>query len=248
MCISRKFIMICIIPARSGSKRIKDKNLLVIEGMPVLVHTIRKAKALDLFRKIYVSTDDENYAELARSAGAQPVLRPQSLSHDFASTGEVLSDVVTKLNIENSELVCCLYPVTPLLNPKRIFEAIEFFLSKNHKYVFPAIPMNQQHQRSFTIKSSGAVSVLSEENIDKRTQDLPVLFTDAGQFYLGYAETWRSQQPILSSHSGAISMKLWEVIDVDTPEDWEVVLSLYHSRDSIERELLTESKVDDQLL
>jgi N-acylneuraminate cytidylyltransferase len=118
-------------------------------------------------------------------------------------------------------------------------------LNKNHKYVFPAIPINQQHQRSFTIKSLGAISILSEDNIDQRTQDLPVLFTDAGQFYLGYAETWRAQQPILSSHSGAISMKLWEVIDVDTPEDWEVVLSLYHSRSGIKGKLLTESKAND---
>ena len=237
--------MICVIPARSGSKRIRDKNLLLIEDMPVLAHTIQKAKALDLFSAIYVSTDDNDYAEIARRAGAQTLLRPQLLSDDYASTVEVLSDVVTKLKIEDSELVCCLYPVTPLLNPSRILEATKIFLQERYVYVFPAIRMNQQHQRSFSINSSGAVSIPNDSKIHERTQDLPVLFTDAGQFYLGKAESWRSQRPILSSHSGAISMELWEVIDVDTPEDWEVALSLYHSRRPINGKFRAESQKND---
>ena len=86
---------ICIIPARSGSKRLKNKNIKKFNGKPIISYAIKIAKSSGLFSKIVVSTDSKKISNIAKKYGAQvPFLRSRRLSNDFASTSEVLIDCI----------------------------------------------------------------------------------------------------------------------------------------------------------
>ena len=86
---------IAIITARGGSKRIPRKNIKEFCGKPIIQYSIEAALTSGIFDEVMVSTDDEEIAEVARSAGAKvPFLRSEKTSNDFATTSDVLMEVL----------------------------------------------------------------------------------------------------------------------------------------------------------
>lgn len=102
-----------IIPARGGSKRIPRKNIREFHGKPMLHYPIAAAQANDM--RVIVSTDDDEIAETAISAGAQVLERPGSLAIDEVGTREVTRHAIKALDLKGTTPVCCLYPCTPLI-------------------------------------------------------------------------------------------------------------------------------------
>ena len=88
---------ICIIPARSGSKRVKNKNIKLFAGKPIISYAIQLAKSCGLFKKIVVSTDSYKISKIAKKYGAEvPFLRSKKLANDFTPTSDVLIDCINK--------------------------------------------------------------------------------------------------------------------------------------------------------
>ncbi len=88
---------LAIIPARSGSKGLKDKNIKLLNNKPLLAYSIEVAKASGVFDKIIVSTDSEKYALIAKEYGADvPYLRDEQLANDTASSWDVAKDILNK--------------------------------------------------------------------------------------------------------------------------------------------------------
>jgi pseudaminic acid cytidylyltransferase len=236
--------MICIIPARGGSKRIHEKNLKELDGIPIIGHTLNRAKKSELFSEIYVSTDNESIRNISKRFGADIIDRPQNLADDFTPTLDVMAHAVGSEGLTRKTLVCCLYPVTPLLDFARITEATKILDQEECTYVFPVIPLSGQVQRSFVCDPEGRVIEFEKETSEKRTQDLEKLYVDAGQFYLGEAQTWREKIPIFSTSSRVLPLDPWEVLDVDTPQDWEIMESVYHMRLTRQANLLNRGKIE----
>lgn len=218
----------CIIPARSGSKRIADKNIKPFLGTPMLELTIKKARNSGIFDQIIVSTDSLEYSRLAEKSGALvPFIRNADLSNDFATTVQVIADSLSKIEIKSHEAVCCLYPVTPLLNMNLVSEGLNLLLrNQTSNYVFAAQAYDYPIQRALERDLSGRFNFIDATNIATRTQDLKKTFHDAGQFYWGFAETWRREAPLLTD-SLAVEISNWLSVDVDTPEDWRRAELLY---------------------
>ena len=87
----KKLKILAIIPARSGSKSIKNKNILPYKGTPLIYHTIKTSKNSKLINKILVSTDSKKYQKLAIKFGAEaPFLRPKKISHDTSHDKELV--------------------------------------------------------------------------------------------------------------------------------------------------------------
>ena len=88
--MSKKFNLVALIPARSGSKRLKNKNILKLNGKPLIAHTINYAKKAKIFDKIILSTESKKYAEIGKKYGAEvPVLRkkkPQTNKNLFKNS------------------------------------------------------------------------------------------------------------------------------------------------------------------
>lgn len=116
-----------IIPARSGSKSIPNKNIKLMNGKPLIAYTIESAQASSLQRFI-VSTDSDEIADVARSYGAEVILRSPNLSLDSTPTLPVIQDVVKKIG-GDFEAVMTLQPTSPLRNHVHIDQSIGLFES-----------------------------------------------------------------------------------------------------------------------
>lgn len=220
---------LAVIPARFGSKRIPNKNLLEYNKIPMFAHAVLKAKDSKIFDKIVVSTDSEIIANLARNFDAEvPKLRSEHLADDFATTNDVMEDVLDKSWLGDflPDYVCCIYPVTPLLRVEHISEGFRHISKKKYDYVFPVSKYSHPIQRGFLLNNTKAPIMLNPENLLVRTQDFPETYHDSGQYYWGTFEAWAEKRPIIGSGSFALEHSPYEFIDIDNKEDLNVAIKL----------------------
>ena len=224
---------IAIIPARGGSKRIPRKNIKSFAGKPAIARAIDCAGTSNLFSRIIVSTDDQEIATIARDYGAEvPFIRSSRLSDDYTTTIDVIADALMNLKGETdqSDLVCCIYPVTPLLNSSRLKEAKELLSGGDWDFVFGAIQFESPIERAFYKNATGEVLFRDYKFVETRTQDLPSSYHDSGQFYFGRRSAWISRSTVLGANSTFIQLDKHEVIDIDTEEDWALAEYIFESR------------------
>jgi N-acylneuraminate cytidylyltransferase len=162
-----------IIPARSGSKGVKDKNLLEIQGRSLLDWSISAALKCPSIDRVFVSTDSKDYADIAVSCGAEvPFLRPKELSLDSSSDIEFVKHALDEFKIKNEEpdLLVHLRPTTPLRDPFIIEEAISKVLkSKNSSSLRSVHEMPESSYKTLEIDKSGmltSLKFLTDQNID----------------------------------------------------------------------------------
>jgi pseudaminic acid cytidylyltransferase len=220
---------IVVIPARGGSKRIPRKNVKLLNGKPAITYSIELARSVGFFDRIIVSTDDPEIAEVSVQSGAEvPFVRSPNLSDDFTITVDVIADAITQIQNPGDSLdyVCCIYPVTPLLRPERVEQALQILQSGSWDYVFPALEFPSPIERGFKKSASGLIEFGFPAFANTRTQDIDKTFHDAGQFYFGKAESWLEKKPILSGVSTFIELEKNETLDIDDLEDWALVEQL----------------------
>jgi len=220
---------IAIIPARGGSKRIPRKNVKYLSGKPAIAYPIDLALNSGIFERVIVSTDDAEIGEVSRNYGAEtPFVREAELSNDFTVTVDVIADAAQRLlnDGQTFDYICCIYPVTPLLEVNRLKESFQVLESGRWDYVFPAIEFSSPIERGFKKGNSGVVEFSFPEFANTRTQDIKKTFHDAGQFYFGKSEAWLGKRPILNGNSTFIEMSKNETLDIDDLEDWVLVEKL----------------------
>ncbi|PAF47188.1 pseudaminic acid cytidylyltransferase [Helicobacter sp. 12S02232-10] len=225
---------IAVIPARGGSKRIPKKNIRLFCGQPILAYSIQNAIQSGAFDEIIVSTDDEEIAEIARSHNAKiPFIRPKHLALDTTPTLPVIAHAIETLGISKDDLVCCIYPTAPLLEPKYIILGLEKLMENPHKlYAFSCVNFDYTPWRGFLIDNE-KISMLFPQHSLTRSQDLSKIYHDAGAFYWGRASAFCEGKMIFESHSLGIVLPKMSVQDIDTPDDWEIAeikYKLKHSR------------------
>ena len=175
---------VCIIPARSGSKRIKNKNIKKINGTPLIGITIKIAKKSNLFSDIVVSTDSKKIGKIASHFGASvPFLRKKGLSDDFTPSHLVIKDSVKKLNITNSNFAFCIYPSSILLQVDDLRKGFKKIVKQKSDFICCIKKYIHNPQRSFRIKKN---KIFFEKPFfqNKRSQDLEKLYYDTGLFYI----------------------------------------------------------------
>ena len=214
---------IAVIPARGGSKRIPRKNIKHFAGKPMIAWSIDAAIQCGLFDRIIVSTDDDEIAEIARTLGAEvPFMRPAYLSDDHTATIPVIAHAIDAL-IDEGEApvdVCCIYATAPFISADDLEASYKQFKRTDSMYCFTATEFAAPIFRSFQVEDDHSVEMFWPENFEKRSQDLPVAYHDAGQFYWGHAKAWMDSDLIFAPHSQAFVIPRWRVQDIDTPDDW----------------------------
>lgn len=212
---------VAVIPARGGSKRIPRKNIKEFCGKPMIAYSIEAAKESGCFEHIIVSTDDQEIAEIAMQFGASvPYLRSKELSDDYATTMDVMSDIVGKLD-DQIQLVCCIYATAPLLLSADIKSAYYSLIANSEiDYVFSITDFAFPIQRALKIGDKNQVSMFDAQYISTRSQDLVEAFHDAGQFYWGRKEAWKNRNAIFDQKSIGFKLPRYRVQDIDTMDDW----------------------------
>ena len=219
--------MICIIPARGGSKRIPGKNTKDFLGKPLIAYSIEAALNSKVFSEVIVSTDDEMIANVAREFGASvPFFRDASLSDDYATSTDVVKDAIKRINSSFSD-VCCLYATAPLITAAILKEAAGEFKKHECKFLFSTTAFDFPIQRAIKIDENARVSMFYPQFEKTRSQDLEPAFHDAGAFYFGKKEAWLECSAIFAPHSKAYLLPRNLVCDIDTLEDFEFAKKLY---------------------
>tara|TARA_A100001015_G_scaffold287058_1_gene356427 strand:- start:1363 stop:2058 length:696 start_codon:yes stop_codon:yes gene_type:complete len=214
---------IAVIPARGGSKRIPRKNIRDFCGKPIIAYTIEALQQSGVVDRIWVSTDDEEIAEVAKSFGAEiPFLRANELSDDLTPTIPVIAHAV-KVMLEQRlepEAVCCAYATAPLMRASVVADSADILVKGNWKYVFAAARFGFPIWRSFAVDEDSRVSMFFPEKFAVRSQDLPAAWQDAGQFYWGTPDAWTDQLPFFAKHSSIFELPSWQISDIDSEDDW----------------------------
>ncbi|MGL4772623.1 MAG: cytidylyltransferase domain-containing protein, partial [Clostridium sp.] len=144
---------LCIIPARSGSKGIVNKNIKELLGKPLMAYTIESAKKSGVFDNIILSTDSKEYGNIGKLYGANvPFIRGEELSLDTSSTNAVVFDVLEKLKAlgEEYDYFIVLQPTSPLRNEKHIIESLDILISNNGNSLVSVC--EQEHSSNIFIK------------------------------------------------------------------------------------------------
>ena len=215
---------IAIITARGGSKRIPNKNIRPFLGKPILYYSIEAALESELFNEVMVSTDSEVIAELATKAGANvPFLRSAKNADDFASTADVLIEVLNQYKQKGRafELGCCIYPTAPFVTAAKLKKANKIILDKKADSVIPVTRFSFPIWRSFKIEDDKLIYNWPE-NANKRSQDLPTAFHDCGQFYFFDIAKFMDIKRLVSAQTYSIEVPESEVQDIDNEEDWKI--------------------------
>ena len=219
---------LAIITARGGSKRIPRKNTKDFCGKPILCYTIEAAREAGVFDEIMVSTEDEEIARIAKSAGAAvPFFRSAENAGDYASTDDVILEVLTAYRErgQHFEAFCCLYPTAPFLSGERLRSAMA--LLEETDSVMPVVPFSYPPQRGLLIDEKGYVRRQFPQYAATRSQDLPRIYHDCGQFYACRTEVFLKAGTTDVERLLPLILTEMEVQDIDTPEDWEIAEMKY---------------------
>lgn len=220
---------LCIIPARGGSKRIPRKNIKPFLGKPIMAYSIEAALKADIFDEVMVSTDDEEFAEVAKKYGASiPFLRSEATSNDYATTVDVLLEVVDMYKQQGNEfdVVCCLYSTAPFVTPERLKEA-SAKLSEKVDGCFTVVEYSYPIQRSLRMNEQGLIEMRYPEHLKSRTQDLEKTYHDAGQFYFMKTEAMKQEKTVWCKRTEPLILSELEVQDLDTLTDWQLAEMKY---------------------
>jgi pseudaminic acid cytidylyltransferase len=221
---------IAVIPARGGSKRIKNKNIYNFCGKPIIYYSIINAIESKLFDKVIVSTDNNKIADISRSFGAEtPFKRPKEISDDYATTLDVMSHSSKWLleRYDNIESICCIYATAPLIQIEDLVKAYNDYKMEKWNYIFSATNFCYPIERALKKNSDDSVIMYFPDNFNSRSQDFEPAFHDAGQFYIGKVESWIKKELFFNDKSKAIIIPSWRVQDIDTLEDWERAEKIY---------------------
>ena len=221
--------MLAIIPARSGSKGVPQKNIKLIGGIPLFAYSIIIAKMTPSVDRIIVSTDSEEYAEIARKFGAEtPFLRPIEISDDKSTDLELFSHSLNWFKQNENYLpehILHLRPTTPLREPLVMENAIKFFLKNNEKasslrsgHLAPESPFK------WFLKDSnnyymGLKEGLTPDKINKPRQSFPSVYVPDG-----YIDILKSSTILKTGTLHGDKMLVFEspfCVEIDTIDDFK---------------------------
>ena len=215
---------VAIIPARGGSKRIKNKNIKLFNGKPIIAWSIEEAKKTKLFSKVIVSTDSNKIRAISEHYGAEvPYIRDKKLSDDNTPVRYVINDVINYLDSQDLEIteICFIYATAPFIRKKNLIESYKKLVNNNLDFVFSAIEYDYPIQRSFKILNKNNLKMFFPKYFKARSQDLEKSYHDAAQFVWGKKKSFLSGKKIFSFNSMPFILSKYEVQDIDDLNDWK---------------------------
>lgn len=214
---------IAIITARGGSKRIPRKNIRHFCGKPIISYSLQAAFEAKCFDEIMVSTDDFEIAEVAKKLGANvPFMRSAETSSDYATTAEVISEVLQEYQIRKikPELVCCIYPTAPFITAESLIAALDILVHNEQIHsINPIVRFSYPIQRAVRLQNN-MISMFQPEHLLTRSQDLESAYHDAGQFYWIRVKEFLKNPTLISPNTAGFLLPEWQIQDIDNKEDW----------------------------
>lgn len=223
---------IALITARGGSKGLPRKNILPMNGKPLIVWTIEAAQEACCIEDVYVSTEDTEIAAIAEKAGAHVILRPIELAQDDSSSDDVIEHAIIAIEATGKQVdqIALLQPTSPLRSARHIDECFELGKSLNARCMISVFKPRYTIAKAYMLGDDGTISsVLSPDTPHKRRQDVPEIFLPNGAIYLFHSADFKEKRSIPSSYVYPYVMPEELSIDIDNAIDFRCAES-YLSR------------------
>lgn len=235
---SRTHKIIAVIPARAGSKRLKNKNVLSLYGKPMLAHTIEAALRSEIFEDVLVSTDEEKIARIARRYGASvPFLRDERLADDHTPVSEATLSAVEQMQAHTGKTytaVVQLMPNCPCRDAKDIRDAYKQFSLSRSKFQISVFPFGWMNPWwAMRLDGQGRPQRLFPKAYTKRSQDLDKLYCPTGAVWIANMDALRQQKTFYGKGFSVFIMDWRHALDIDDQEDLQmakIVLELSGKR------------------
>lgn len=214
-----------IITARGGSKRVPKKNIREFCGKPIIAYSIEAALESKLFENVMISTDSYEIADIGKKYGASvPFMRSEKASDDYADTTDVLNEVIHMYKKQNIyfDTFCCIYPTAPFITAEKLRESYKLLQDPDVYNVIPMVPFSFPPQRGMQIKDDGYLEPVDVKGANSRSQDLPTIYHDCGQFYWMKTKEYLKNDDILNNHTKPFFVPETEVQDIDNETDWHL--------------------------
>lgn len=215
---------IAVIPARSGSKGLADKNIISLAGKPLMYYTIKAALNSGCFEEVMVSTDSEKYAGIARGFGANvPFLRSKEMSGDSASSWDTVREVL--LNYEKTgkkyKYVALLQPTSPLRDAEDIKNVFKFLNKAGANNAVTVTETDHPVQWCFKLPGSGMMDEMAASPYNyMRRQELEKYYRENGAMYLVNArKIMKKDYNFYADKCAGYIMQREKSIDIDTKID-----------------------------
>ena len=205
-----------IIPARGGSKRIPDKNITSLNGNPLISYAIKAS--LEVTDEVYVSTDSETIAGVARECGAKTLKRPKEMSTDFSPTNLAIEHFLS--SVEDINYFACVQATSPLLTSVYLQKAIEKIKESDYDSIISVV-----ESIGFYWNSSRQ-PINFTRNKRPRTQDMRKWYAENGAFYLTSKERFLTTNNLINGSVGFIEIPKALSFEIDTYEDLFIIESI----------------------
>lgn len=216
---------LAIIPARSGSKGLKDKNIRLLLGKPLLAYTIEAASDSHMFDEIMVSTDSKAYAELALKYGAKvPFLRSEATSGDRASSWDAVREVLENYKKigETFDTFCLLQPTSPLRSWDDIRKAYDILERTHGTTVVAVCPAEHPPQWYGRLGTDGSLDgFLPEDGTAYQRQQYDQYYRVNGAVYIRNVDDFYQDGHLYKKGSYAYIMDQMKSVDIDTEMDFK---------------------------
>lgn len=216
---------ICIIPARGGSKRIPRKNILPLNGIPLIAYSIRAALASEVFDEVIVSTEDEEIMQLALAEGALVDKRPILMAGDSVTKVQVVKEFLEREKNKNKyATVSALLPTCPFRTAQHIKEAYQLFSSNPEipflvgvtEYEFPI-------QLALTSISDNIVKMSFKDGYKTtRSQDIEKHYHPNGAIYMATVDAFIKKGTFFNEEMQVYKMSAIHSFDIDYPYQFEI--------------------------
>lgn len=217
---SEKTKVVAIIPARGGSKGIPRKNLRLVGGLPLVARAILSCKQVPEIDQVWVSTDDQEIASIARSFGAQVIDRPQEISGDKASSESALLhglDVLAEAG-QSPEVLVFVQTTSPFIDSSALGKAVAMVTEQGYSSVFSAY---ETYGFLWQEGSQSATGVNHDLKYRPRRQDRQPHFMETGAFYVMDVPGFRASGHRFFGKVGIAKVPEGYALEIDTPEQLE---------------------------
>ena len=218
---------LAVIPARGGSKRLPRKNVLDLNGKPLIAYSIEAGLKSKYIDKVIVTSDDDEILEIAKKYKSNTIKRSAKLASDTATTFDTVKHVID--NCEEYNYIILLQPTSPLRTEKHIDEAIELLVNKNADSIVSVCETDHSPLWSNTLPSDCSMSNFIKDDIrNKRGQDLEVYYRLNGAIYICKTNKLLDENSFfLKNNTFAYKMGRDVSIDIDSAIDLKIAGALF---------------------
>jgi len=216
---------LCIIPARGGSKRVPRKNILPLNGVPLISYTIRAAKAANVFNDIIVSSDDKEIRDIALQEGVKVDDRPEFMAGDRVTKVEVVKEYIERTDARDRyDYVAALLPTCPFRTADDVKRAYNLLVNQTeYKFLVGTTEYDFPIQLALESTSDNVMKMSFEDGYSTtRSQNIEKRYHPNGAIYLAEIESFMRKGTFFNQEMMAYNMPAERSFDIDYPYQFEI--------------------------